>query len=165
MKLTLPLIPFGAAITALAVGCATKPPPRNDPLDVGPGVASASNGTVATSTPPVYTPPAARVFTPPHTQPSEPAASATAPAKASPANVETARTETAKAAPARAETPGAQTAKAQAAAATYTVQKGDTLFKIARNRYGDGAKWQKIAAANPGLNANNIKVGQKINLP
>ena len=48
---------------------------------------------------------------------------------------------------------------------TYTVQKGDTLFKIARAKYGDPTAVRRIAAANPGLNANNIKAGQKINLP
>jgi nucleoid-associated protein YgaU len=48
---------------------------------------------------------------------------------------------------------------------TYVIQKGDTLFKIARARYGDAAAVKKIKEANPGLDANHIKVGQKINLP
>jgi 5'-nucleotidase/UDP-sugar diphosphatase len=48
---------------------------------------------------------------------------------------------------------------------TYTVQKGDTLYKIARAKYGDASAVKKIQAANPGLNANGIKAGQKINLP
>jgi 5'-nucleotidase/UDP-sugar diphosphatase len=48
---------------------------------------------------------------------------------------------------------------------SYTIQKGDTLFKIARARYGDAAAVKKIKEANPGLDANHIKVGQKINLP
>ena len=48
---------------------------------------------------------------------------------------------------------------------TYTVQKGDTLFKIARAKYGDASAVNKIKAANPGLNADQIKAGQKINLP
>jgi 5'-nucleotidase len=47
---------------------------------------------------------------------------------------------------------------------TYTVQKGDTLYKIARAKYGEASAVKKIQAANPGLTA-NIKVGQKINLP
>ena len=47
---------------------------------------------------------------------------------------------------------------------TYTVQKGDTLFKIAREHYGDAAAWKKIAAANPGA-GNIIKPGQKLILP
>src|SRR4051812_22429330 len=48
---------------------------------------------------------------------------------------------------------------------TYVIQKGDTLFKIARAKYGDAAAVKKIKEANPGLDANHIKVGQKINLP
>jgi 5'-nucleotidase len=53
----------------------------------------------------------------------------------------------------------------QISGSTYTVQKGDTLYKIARAKYGDPAAVKKIQAANPGLNPNSIKVGQKINLP
>jgi nucleoid-associated protein YgaU len=48
---------------------------------------------------------------------------------------------------------------------TYTVQKGDTLYKIARAKYGEASAVKKILAANPGLNGNTIKAGQKINLP
>ena len=48
---------------------------------------------------------------------------------------------------------------------SYTVKKGDTLYKIARERYGDGKQWQKIAAANPGLSPSSIKVGQKLIIP
>jgi 5'-nucleotidase len=47
----------------------------------------------------------------------------------------------------------------------YTIQKGDTLFKIARAKYGDPSAVNKIKAANPGLDANHIKVGQRIKLP
>lgn len=47
----------------------------------------------------------------------------------------------------------------------YTVKKGDTLYGIARQRYGDGKQWTKIAAANPGLKANSLKVGQTITVP
>ncbi|HSI32504.1 MAG: LysM peptidoglycan-binding domain-containing protein [Phycisphaerae bacterium] len=55
--------------------------------------------------------------------------------------------------------------RSAAAGRTYTVQKGDTLFKIARNQYGDATAVRKIKDANPGLNADQIKVGQKLNLP
>jgi nucleoid-associated protein YgaU len=48
---------------------------------------------------------------------------------------------------------------------TYTIQKGDTLFKIARARYGDASAVRKIKEANPGLDADRIRPGQKINLP
>jgi 5'-nucleotidase len=61
--------------------------------------------------------------------------------------------------------PAAAPAAAHAAGGSYTVQKGDTLYKIAREHYGDGKQWQRIAAANPGLSPNTIKVGQKLIIP
>ena len=48
---------------------------------------------------------------------------------------------------------------------TYTIQKGDTLYKIARAKYGNPTAVKKIIEANPGLDPNKIKAGQKINLP
>src|SRR4051812_2302807 len=48
---------------------------------------------------------------------------------------------------------------------TYTVKRGDTLYGIAKNKYGDGKQWQKIVNANPGLNPGALKVGQTITLP
>ncbi len=47
----------------------------------------------------------------------------------------------------------------------YTVQKGDTLWKIASTSYGDGKQWQKIASANPGLSPGTLKAGQTIMIP
>ena len=47
----------------------------------------------------------------------------------------------------------------------YTVQKGDTLWKIATASYGDGKQWQKIASANPGLSPSSLKAGQTIMIP
>jgi len=54
---------------------------------------------------------------------------------------------------------GGAAAKADASAPTsktptganhsYTVQKGDTLFRIAQKVYSDGSKWKDIQAANP----------------
>jgi 5'-nucleotidase len=54
---------------------------------------------------------------------------------------------------------------ALAGGGSYTVKKGDTLYKIAREHYGDGKQWQKIASANPGLSPSSLKVGQKIAIP
>lgn len=48
---------------------------------------------------------------------------------------------------------------------TYTVKKGDTLWKIASTHYGDGKKWHEIADANPGLTPSALRVGQTITLP
>lgn len=62
----------------------------------------------------------------------------------------------------------AQPISAQPAMATggnYRVNKGDTLFSIAKSRYGNGNQWQRIAAANPGLTPQNLKAGQTIVIP
>ena len=54
---------------------------------------------------------------------------------------------------------------AAGAANTYTIKKGDTLWKIASQHYGDGKKWHQIADANPGLTPSALRVGQTITLP
>jgi nucleoid-associated protein YgaU len=48
----------------------------------------------------------------------------------------------------------------------YTVQKGDTLWKIAVKFYGNGSMWQKIYKDNASTikNPNRIKVGQIITI-
>jgi len=51
------------------------------------------------------------------------------------------------------------------AGGSYTVKKGDTLWKIAQAKYGDGRKWKQIIAANPGLTPEKLKAGQTITLP
>lgn len=48
---------------------------------------------------------------------------------------------------------------------SYTVKKGDTLYGIARQRYGDGKQWTRIAEANPGLRPETLKAGQTIAVP
>lgn len=64
------------------------------------------------------------------------------------------------------------TVKEQAAPDTdqphYTVRSGDTLSKIAREYYGDVAKWKAIYDANKsviGSDPANLKAGMKIKLP
>ena len=57
------------------------------------------------------------------------------------------------------------TATPAVSGSSYTVQKGDTLYKIAREKLGDAKQWKAIAAANPGLNPSTLKTGQKIVLP
>ena len=41
----------------------------------------------------------------------------------------------------------------------------DTLFAIARAAYGDGNQWHRLAAANPAVEGNPLRVGQKIVVP
>ena len=50
---------------------------------------------------------------------------------------------------------------------TYTVQKGDSLSKIARDKYGDGAKWKAIFEANRDQisNPDLIHPGQVLKIP
>lgn len=49
----------------------------------------------------------------------------------------------------------------------YTIKKGDTLWKIAENAYGNGAKYTKIVEVNREVikNADLIFPGQKIRIP
>jgi len=48
---------------------------------------------------------------------------------------------------------------------SYTVKKGDTLFSIAKTRYGNGNQYTKILSANPGLSPQSLKAGQTITIP
>ena len=59
-------------------------------------------------------------------------------------------------------------ANAAPAGNTYTVVSGDSLSKIAKNHYGDAAKWHQIYDANKaviGTNPDLIEVGQVLTLP
>lgn len=49
----------------------------------------------------------------------------------------------------------------------YEVQKGDSLSKIAKDRYGDASKWKMIYEANKNLlkNPDIIHPGQMLELP
>jgi nucleoid-associated protein YgaU len=52
-----------------------------------------------------------------------------------------------------------------AGGSSYTVKKGDTLYKLAREHYGDGKQWQRIVSANPGITPQSLKVGQTLIIP
>jgi putative chitinase len=58
--------------------------------------------------------------------------------------------------------PAATTAPSTSGTVTYIVQRGDTLYSIAR-RYGTTV--EAIAAANGIANPNQIRVGQKLTIP
>ena len=55
----------------------------------------------------------------------------------------------------------------QPAAATYTVQAGDTLYGIAQRYYGDGSYWSGLYQANQSeiSNPDLISVGQVLAIP
>lgn len=48
---------------------------------------------------------------------------------------------------------------------TYTVQKGDSLWKISVRAYQDGFKWTQIAKANNIPNPDKIEIGTVLTLP
>jgi nucleoid-associated protein YgaU len=51
------------------------------------------------------------------------------------------------------------------AGGNYTVKKGDTLYRIAKDKYGSGNQWQRIASANPGVSPSTLRVGQTLVIP
>lgn len=57
-----------------------------------------------------------------------------------------------------------QTTGAQAAPKTYTVKKGDSLWKIAASILGNGTRWKEIQKAN-GLTSATIHPGQVLKIP
>lgn len=93
--------------------------------------------------------------------PAKPAAPAPAATTAAPA----ATPAPAPAAPATPAPPTATPAAAAAAASKYVVEKGDSLWKIAAEKYGDGALWQRIAKANTLKHPNHIEIGEELELP
>lgn len=50
---------------------------------------------------------------------------------------------------------------------TYTVKSGDNLWNIAKEAFGDGARWREIAEANPGAIGENglIHPGAELKIP
>jgi len=62
---------------------------------------------------------------------------------------------------------GAARPSAPTASRTHVVKKGDTLFSLARQYYGDAAQWKKIYQANGDRipNKDQIKVGQELAIP
>ena len=47
----------------------------------------------------------------------------------------------------------------------HEVMAGDNLWNIAKQAYGDGAKWTMIMEANPDINPKNLKIGSKLTVP
>ncbi|MBP0439294.1 5'-nucleotidase C-terminal domain-containing protein [Tianweitania sediminis] len=65
-------------------------------------------------------------------------------------------------------TPEASAATMNAPAASEqrrTVRRGDSLWRIAEEVYGDGAKWRVIADANPAVRSGRLAVGMELVIP
>jgi 5'-nucleotidase/UDP-sugar diphosphatase len=116
-----------------------------------------TDGRISEVTPAGYVAPA---------KPAAPAPAATAPAPAA-APTPAAPAPTTTTTPAPAATAPASPAPAAAAAAVskYVVAKGDSLWKIAAEKYGDGSLWTRIAKANTLRQPNHIEVGEELELP
>lgn len=52
-----------------------------------------------------------------------------------------------------------------AALQTYTIQKGDSFWKIAKSVYGDPLRMKDIEDANPDVDPKKLKIGDEIVLP
>ena len=92
-------------------------------------------------------------------------AAPTAPAPAAPAPAPAATPAPAPTAPAATAPATTAPAAAAAAASKYVVEKGDSLWKIAAEKYGNGALWTRIAKANTLQHPNHIEIGKELELP
>ena len=61
-------------------------------------------------------------------------------------------------------TPAAPASKA-ASADTYTVKEGDSIASIWRSISGSERGWEKLLAANPGVDPSRLKIGQVLKVP
>lgn len=61
--------------------------------------------------------------------------------------------------------PAAKPSSASGNGQSYVVQKGDTLYSIARRFYGSGNNWKTIAELNGITDPSKLRVGQQLTLP
>ncbi|KJF70557.1 5'-nucleotidase C-terminal domain-containing protein [Agrobacterium arsenijevicii] len=115
-----------------------------------------TDGRISEVTPAGYVAPA---------KPAAPAPAATAPAPAASAPAPAATPAPVPAAPAATAPATTTPAAAAAAASKYVVEKGDSLWKIAAEKYGDGALWTRIAKANTLKHPNHIEIGEELEVP
>ncbi len=94
-----------------------------------------------------------------------PATTAQAPAAPAPAAPAPATPAPATTAPAAPSTTTTSAPAAATAAAKYVVTKGDSLWKIAEEKYGKGVDWKKIAEANELRRPNHIEIGEELTIP
>ena len=149
MKSTIKFLAVAAVVCAMATGCSTTKKSTSSAI---PAMNVAAMDVPAPTAPPAqFTPQQPVTYDAPQAaaveEPSDSFASTEeiAPPRSSPA-------------PAKARTRAASGTR-------YKIKKGDSLWSIAQAKYGNGAKWKTIAAANPSVNPNKIQAGQTIVLP
>lgn len=146
---------FEPVKTAPVQGVAVVPAPTVPPAAASGTVpaapaAGARPTTVATTTPatvPAATPAVRPAATAASNVPTQPAASAVVANSPAPA------------------APMPPAPKAPAKPTTYTVKAGDSLAGIWRSITGSERGWEKLQAANPGLDPSRLKIGQVLKVP
>jgi nucleoid-associated protein YgaU len=124
-----------AALVVAGLAIAGCKNDKNGTMNANPAVTEVAPAPIAAPAPQAYVPPPQPVAVQPVTYDAAPAAGAPA------------------------------AAPAVAGAGNYTVKKGDTLYSIAKARYGNGNQYARIVSANPGLTPERLKVGQTIAIP
>jgi len=61
--------------------------------------------------------------------------------------------------------PDAGVAEARQAATSHVIVRGDTLWDLAEEFYGDPMQWRKLAEANPQMRPNRLLIGATLNVP
>ena len=157
------MIVGGALTMALAAGC--QPQNKQDPNASASAVKPAAlEVSAAPAGTPMYRPAPVRAIA--VVPPAEPAVTQT-PVLDAPAKVEAQKAAAKRSARPTtvAKTTHSSKAKTVASGDSYKVKKGDTLYAIAKAQYGDGKKWERIAAANPGLTPGTLRAGQTLTIP
>lgn len=128
-----------------------------------------TDGRITDATPADYVAPpkgpAPAATAPAAATPAAPAPTAAAPATTTPAAPAPTAAAPATPAPTASAPAATPAAPAAAAAAKYVVTKGDSLWKIAVEKYGDGALWTRIAEANALKRPNHIEIGEELEVP
>lgn len=158
------MIVGGALTMALAAGC--QPQNKQDPNASASAVRPAAlDVSAAPASTPMYRPAPVRAVA--VVPPAEPAITQT-PVLDAPAKGESEKPTPHQSAKPATVAKATHSSKAKAVAASgdsYKVKKGDTLYAIAKAQYGDGKKWERIAAANPGLTPGTLRAGQTLTIP
>lgn len=155
MKSTLPVIVPVILLVAIALSAGCKSNTKNHDTAL---MSAAGTLNVPSSPAVAYTPPPApqpMVYDTPQQQ-AQPVIGEEAMADASDETY---------AAPAPAPRAAVRRTASAARGTRYTIKKGESLWSIAEDRYGNGNKWKAIAAANPRLDPDRVQAGQTIVLP